>query len=66
MAAGARATPDIIYARRVPADPSLDIDAFTKKECTLILIEVGLCGDLGCHQKYTEKTDKYLPLLTAL
>jgi hypothetical protein len=63
MAAGAGAAPDIIYARGVPADPSRD---FNRNDCTLILFEVGFCRDLGCHQKYTEKTDKYLPLLTAL
>ena len=66
MAAGAGAAPDIIYARGVPADLPLDIDAFNKKDCTLILFEVGFCRDLGCHQKYAEKTDKYLSLLTGL
>jgi hypothetical protein len=66
MAIGARAAPGIIYARGVPADLPLDFDAFNKKDCTLILFEVGFYRDLGCHQKYTEKTDKYLPLLTAL
>ena len=50
----------------MPTDPSSDIDGFKRKDCSLILIEVGFCRDLGCHQKYTEKTDKYLPLLTAL
>ena len=49
MAAGAGAAPDIVYARGVPADPSLDIDAFNKKDYSLILIEVGFCRDLGCH-----------------
>ena len=66
MAAGVGAAPDIIYARGEPADPSLDFDAFNMMDCTLILFEVGFCRDLGCHQKYTEKTDKYLLLLTAL
>jgi hypothetical protein len=64
MAAGAGAAPDIIYARGVPADPFSD--AFNKKDCSLILFEVGFCRDLGFHEKYTQKTDKYLPLLTAL
>ncbi len=27
---------------------------------------MGLCTDLGCHEKYTQKTNMYLPLLTAL
>ena len=66
MAVGAGAAPDIVYARGVPADPSSDIDAFNKKVSSLILIEVGFYKDLGCHQKYTEKIDKYLPLLTTL
>jgi hypothetical protein len=66
MAAGAGAAPDIIYARGVPSDSSLDFDAFNKKDCNLILFEVGICRDLGCHRKFNEKTDKYLPLLTAL
>jgi hypothetical protein len=50
----------------VPADPSHDFDALNRMDCPRILFEVGLCRDLGCHQKYTEKTDKYLLLLTAL
>jgi hypothetical protein len=71
MAAGAGVAPDIVYARGVPTDPSsntdaFDINAFNRKDCSLIIFEVGFCRDLGCHQKYTEKTNKYLPLLTAL
>jgi hypothetical protein len=66
MATRARAFPDVVYARGVPADPSPDIDAFNRKGCSLILIEVGFCRDLGYHLKYTEKTDKHLPLLAAL
>ena len=66
IAVDLEAAPDIIYARGEPADPSLDFDAFNMMDCTLILFEVGFCRDLGCHQKYTEKTDKYLLLLTAL
>jgi hypothetical protein len=45
MATGAGAAPDIIYARGVPADPSLDFDAYNRKNFTLILFEVGLCRD---------------------
>jgi hypothetical protein len=66
MAAGAGAAPDIVYARGVPADSSSDMDAFNRKDCSLILFEVGFCRDLGCHEMYIQKTDKYLPLLTAL
>ena len=64
MAAGAGAAPDIVYARGVPADPYSE--AYNKMDCSLILFEVGFCRDLGCHEKYTQKIDKYLPLLTAL
>jgi hypothetical protein len=64
MAAGAGAAPDIVYARGVPADPYSD--AYNKMDCSLILFEVGFCRDLGCHEKYIQKIDKYLPLLTAL
>ncbi len=57
--AGAGAAPDIVYARGVPADPNADINAFNQKGCLLILIEVGLWRDLGCHEKYyNAKTDK--------
>jgi hypothetical protein len=65
MAAGARAAPDIVYARGVPADFNPDINAFNRKDCSLILIEVGFCKDLGCYEKYDAKTDKYLFLLNA-
>jgi hypothetical protein len=64
--AGAGAAPDIIYALGVPADPSSDWNAFNRADCSLIIFEVGFCRDLGCHEKYTQKNEKYLPLLTAL
>ena len=54
-------TPDIIYARGVHADPSPDIVSFNHKVCSLVLFEIGLCKDLGCHKKL-----KYSPLVTAL
>ncbi len=66
MSIGAEAANDIVYAQGVPADPNPDINAFNRKDCSLILIEVGLCRDLGCHEMYTAKTDKYLPLLNKL
>jgi hypothetical protein len=34
--------------------------------CNLLVIEVGFCRDLGCHEKIQEKTEKYNPLLHAL
>ncbi len=66
MAAGVGATPDIIYARGVPADPSPHIDSFNRKDCSLILLEIGLCRGLGCHKKLNEITEKYNPLVTTL
>jgi hypothetical protein len=66
IAAGAGAAPDIVYARGMPNNASSDFNAFNRKDCTLLLFEVGFCRDLGCHEKYKQKTDKYLPLLTAL
>jgi hypothetical protein len=66
MVVGAGAAPGIVYARGMPADPPPDIDAFNMMDCFIILIEVSSCKDLGCHEKYTQKTDKYLPLLTTL
>jgi hypothetical protein len=65
-AAGAGATPDIIYARGVPADPTLDYGSFDRKNCFLILFEIRFCRDLGLHDKRTKKTEKYNLLLCAL
>ncbi len=50
----------------MPTDPSLDLDSFNRKDYSIILIEVGLCKNLGCHEKYIEKIEKCLTLLTAL
>ena len=41
MAAGAGVAPDIIYARGVPAERSPEIDSFNRKDCSLILSEIG-------------------------
>ena len=59
--AGHGTAPDLIYARGVPNTPSPDPTSFNKKQCTLIVIEIGLCGDLGCDIKFDEKTEKYSP-----
>jgi hypothetical protein len=66
IAAGAGAAPDIVYARGMPSNLTSDFNAFNRKDCSLLLFEVGFCRDLGCHEKYKQKTDKYFPLLTAL
>jgi len=66
MAIRAGATPDIIYARGVPDDPSPDPSFLDRNDCSLILFEIGLCIDLGCQGKLTKKIEKYHPLLSAL
>jgi hypothetical protein len=66
MAAGAEAAPYIIYARGVPVDPSPEIESFNRKDCSLILFEIGFCMDLGCHKKLKKKPDKYNSLVTTL
>jgi hypothetical protein len=66
MAAGAGAAPDIIYARGLPSDPTLDPDSFDSKDCSLILYEIGFCRDLGYKDKLTKHTKKYYPLLNSL
>jgi hypothetical protein len=66
MAAGVRAAPDIIYARRVQVEPTHDPDPFDRKECFLILFEISVCKDLGCQEKLAKKAKKYHPLIYAL
>ena len=65
-AAGHGTSPDLIYARGVPDSPSPDPTTFNKKLCTLIIIEIGFCRDLGCDTKLEAKTANYAPLLAAL
>jgi len=50
----------------VPVDPSPDPASFDRKDCSLILLEIGFCRDLGCQDKLTKKIEKYNPLLCAL
>jgi hypothetical protein len=44
----------------------MDQSNVDKKVCTLILLDDGLCRDLRCDNKHTEKTEKYFFLITAL
>ncbi len=60
--AGHATAPDLIYARGVPNTPSPDPTSFDKKQCTLIVIEIGFCRDLCCKDKFEEKNTKYSPL----
>ena len=64
--AGHGTAPDLIYARGVPDSPDPDPNAFDRKQCSLIVIEIGFCRDFGCVEKLEEKTSKYAPLLAAL
>jgi hypothetical protein len=36
------------------------------KQCTLIIVEIGFCRDLGNDMKFEKKTEIYSPLLAAL
>ena len=65
MATGVGAAPDIIYARGVPADPTPDLDSLNRKDCSLILFEIGFFRDLGFHEKHAKKTEKFHSLLCA-
>ena len=64
--AGHSTSPGLIYARGVPNTPSPDPTFFDKKQCTLILVEIGLCRDLGCDVNFDKKTEKYALLIAAL
>ena len=64
--AGHGTAPNLIYASGVPGTPTPDPGTFNNKQCNLIIIEVGLYQDFGCHKKLQEKTAKYAPLVTAI
>ena len=55
--AGHGTTPDLIYARGVPDTPTPDPTSFDKKQCNLIIVEIGFCRDLGCDTKFDKKTE---------
>ena len=38
---------------------------FTRKQCTLIIVEIGFYKDLGYDVKLDKKTEKYSPLIGA-
>ena len=57
--------PELIYASGIPNTPVPDPITFDRKKGDLILIEIGLCRDFGCHTKPEEKTIKDAPLVTA-
>jgi hypothetical protein len=45
--AGHGTAPDLIYARGVPDTPTPDPGTFNRKQCNLIITEVGFCQDFG-------------------
>jgi hypothetical protein len=57
---------DLIYARGVPDTPSPDPASFDIKQCTLIIVEIGFCKDLGCDNKFDKNTEKYFPFVATL
>ncbi len=64
--AGHGTTLDLLYARGVPETPSPEPSSFDKKKCTLIVVEIGFCRDLGCDTKFEKKTEKFPPLMAGL
>ena len=64
--AGHGTAPDLIYAKGVPDTPTPDPSTSDRKQCILIIIEVGFCQDFGGHKRRQEKTAKYAPLVNAL
>jgi hypothetical protein len=64
--AGHGTSPDLIYARGVPDTPFPDPTSFDMKHCTLNVVEIGFCRDLGCDIKIDKKTEKYSPLIADL
>jgi len=64
--AGHGASPDLVYARGVPDTPAPDPTSFDRKQCALIIVEIGFCRDLGCDIKIDKKTEKYPPPIAAL
>jgi len=58
--------PDLVYVRGVPDTPAPDQNTFDRKQCIMIIIEIGFYQDFGCHKRLQEKTVKYAPLVAAL
>jgi len=64
--AGHGTDPELIYARGIPNSSSTNPIYFDKKQCTLTIVEIGFCRDLGGDIKIEKKTEKYSPLIEAL
>jgi len=54
------------YAKGESDNRSADPSTFDKKECALILIEIGFCRNFGYKQMIVKKTKKCPPLIAAL
>ncbi len=44
----------------------MDPTTFDRKQCNLIVIEIGCCQDFGCDKRLQKKTAKYAPLVDKL
>ena len=64
--AGEGAAPDLIYVRGIPPDIDPFTTQFDRKDCNIIIVELGFCRDLGLPDKLLEKHTKYQPLSSAL
>ena len=64
--AGHGTTRDLIYARGVQNTPFPDPTSFDRRQCILIIIEIGFFRDLGCDIKFDEKIEKYSTLFADL
>jgi len=64
--AGQGAAPDLIYVRGLPPDTDPSNQHFDRKDCNIIIVELGFCRDLGLPDKLLEKQTKYQPLSSAL
>ena len=60
------AAPDLISARGVPDTKNPDPSLFDRRDCNLVVIEVGFCQEFGLRKKLSDKTEKYAPLVAAL
>ena len=57
--AGHGTAPYLIHARGVLDSPSPDPTSFDRKQCTLSIVEIDFCRDLGCDIKIKKKTEAY-------
>ncbi len=64
--AGHGTSPDLIYASGATNAPTPNPTSFDKKQCTLVIVDIDFCRNLGCDLKIEKNTKKYPPLIAAL